>query len=468
MDQALERTRPKHALGPASAGRRAPGPRAWPLIGNLGILRGLHPFLEQCWREHGDVFRFHVPGMRAVVITHPDQLQRVLVGNRHNYVKGDVYNSTRRLLGDGLLTSEGNAWRGRRTLIQPAFHRKSLQDLTTIMAESGQAYFAKLEQKVGSQSLELDVHHEMVHLTLDVVINALFGRGTFDSDNVSYGALNDALKVISSNGNGVQLPAWMPTPSNLLHQRTLRALDANVYQIIANARARDGEDGSLLSMLLATRDEQGEPLSDRAIRDEVITLFMAGHETTALTMTWLLSLMDGRPEVVLQMQEEIDQVSPDRDPGFEEIPKLVYVRKVVDETLRLCPPAPMVARNAVEADELGGFEIKAGEAVIPWIWAAHRHPDFWQEAERFDPERFTQTASKGRHPGCYLPFSSGPRICIGNAFSLIETVLLVAQLLRRFDVKVRSCSGVQPVVVATARPSRPVVVELSRRAGAVL
>ncbi|MFT3926459.1 MAG: cytochrome P450 [Myxococcales bacterium] len=446
----------------AESKRLAPGPREWPLLGNLGAMRGLLPFLESQWAAHGDAFRIRLAGFRALMVAHPDSIQRVLVANRHNYVKGAAYDGTRRILGESLVTLDGEAWKERRSLAQPAFHRQALEKLAAIMVESGARFFDALDERLGQEGAVVDVHEEMVRLTLDVVISALFGRGTIENSEISYEALGQTLELLSVGANGAQLPPWVPTPRNLRFHRTVRALDANVYKIIETGRAQNAE-GTLLSMLLASRDENGQPLSDKALRDEVITLFLAGHETTALTLSWMFVLLEQEREVIARMRSEVDSVLGGREPGFADVPKLAYLRQVIDETLRLRPPAAMVARNAIAEDVLGGFYVGGGECVVPFIWAAHRHPDYWQDPLRFDPERFTAAASKGRHTSSYLPFSGGPRICIGNTFSLVETVLLVAQMFSRFDMEILSCADVKPVAIGTVRPSHPVRVRLSRR-----
>lgn len=440
-----------------------PGPRAWPLIGNVGVLRGLIPFMEQQWAEHGDVFRMRMGNMRAVAVVHPDTIQHVLLTKRQNYVKGPVLDSLRQVLGDGLITLEGDAWKSRRTLAQPAFHRRSLEKLTTIMVRSGARYFDGLTARLDAPHGEIDAHREMVKLTLDVVISALFGEGTIDGSSISYETLGSALELVSEGTNGFRLPDWLPTPHNLKFRRTMRELDGSVHEVIDNARKLAHGNGSLLSMLLDARDEDGKELGRAALRNEVMTLFLAGHETTALTLTWMFAMLDGQPEILARMQSEVDEVLHGRDPTFDDFAKLTYVRQVVDETLRVRPPAPMVARNAVEDDVLGGYEVRAGEVVLPFFWGVHRHPDYWHEPARFDPDRFSAAQSKGRNSWCYLPFSAGPRVCIGNMFSLIETVTLVAQLLNRFEVQVLSCADIKPVAVGTVRPSRPVRVRLRRR-----
>jgi len=446
------------------AGKRAaPGPRAWPLLGNLGVFRGLLPFFEEQWALHGDVFRIRTPNFRALVIAHPDHVQRVLLTHRQNYIKGPVYDDARKFLGDGLVTLEGETWRARRTLVQPAFHRQSLERLAQIMVESGARYFDSLTARLAGGAQELDVHREMVRVTMDVVVNALFGHGTLNGERVSYQTMSEALEVLSNGVNGVPLPSWLPTPHNIKFRRTLRELNQNVYEIIRNGRERGTETGTLLSMLLDARDEAGKPLSDQAIRDEVMTLFIAGHETTALTLTWCFVLLGEAPQVLSRMNAEVDEVLGGREPSFADVPKLTYVRQVIDETLRLRPPAAMVGRDVVAEDELGGYRVAPGDVVLPFIWGAHRHGAHWSSPETFDPDRFAPGNAKGRHPGSYLPFSIGPRICIGNTFSLIEITILIAQLLSRYEIEIRPSRDVKPVAVGTVRPSKPVMVVLKAR-----
>jgi len=439
-----------------------PGPRPWPLIGNVGALRGVLPFLEHQWRTYGDIFQVRVGPQRLLVIAGPDLIQQVLVTQRQKYVKGHTYDGIRTIAGDSVLTLNGERWKERRAMEQPAFHRQSLEKLAAIMVETGARFFDGLAQRVGVTGRELDVHPQMVRLTLDVVINTLFGRGTLEGGQISYRALEEALELVSVSANGVQLPAWVPTPHNLKYQRTLRELNTNVYQIIRVARERETE-GTLLSMLLAVRDEQGQPLSDRALRDEVITMVLAGHETTALTLTWFFVLLEHHPEVLARLRDEVDQVLAGREPSFADLSKLTYVRQVVDEVLRLRPPAPMVARDAEVEDELGGFDVAPGQSVVPFIWAVHRHPEHWPDPLHFNPERFNPAANKARHQGSYVPFSLGPRSCIGNSFALFEAVILLSQLVSRFDLAIGDCSGVKAVAIGSTRPSRPVRVRLSPR-----
>lgn len=443
--------------------RLPPGPRPWPLIGHLPELRreGLLHFLERQWHEHGDVFTLDLDGP-TTVIAHPDAVQHVLLSNAPNYIKGRRYDGVRRLIGDGLVALEGQKWKTRRALLQPTFHRSSLAVLAGIMAERGARFFDGWLAHQGAAPFEIDAHREMVALTLDVVMAALFGQ-TGGTD-VPYETLGAALELVSEQANGLVLPPWVPTPRNQRFHRTMRALDGAVLKVIAAGRASP-QEGTLLAMLLATADaETGATLTDREVRNEVLTLFLAGHETTALTLTWMFTLLAQRPEVTARMQREVDEALGGRDPGFEDLPRLPYLKMVVEETLRLRGPVAMVARDVVEDDEIMGFRVKAGSSVMPFFHATHRHPDFWPDPLRFEPERFSAENSKGRNLWSYLPFSQGKRRCIGDQFSLVETVILLAQLLRRFEVQVDpSAAEIAPVMIATVRPSAPVKVTLRAR-----
>ena len=443
-----------------------PGPRGWPLLGHLPQLRkeGLLPFLDRTWRQYGDVFSVDV-GFHTVVVAHPDGIKQVLAGNAKNYVKGKTYDGVRRVIGNGLLALEGEAWKTRRALVQPAFHRAALGKLTEAMVESGRRHFDALRTRHGTAPFRLDAHRDMVELTLDVVVAALFGRELSSAAAVSYEALGAALELVGERSNGVVLPKWVPTPGNRKFHRTMEEVEGAVYRVIEAARRANTSDGTLLSMLLGSKDATtGQLLSDRDVRDEVFTMFVAGHETTALTLTWLFTLLDGRKDVLDQMKAEVDTVLGDRDPGFEDVPKLTYLRQVVDETLRLRGPVAMNARNAVADDELMGTRVRAGDVVMPFFYGAHRHPGFWTDPETFDPGRFSAERSRGRNPWSYVPFSAGQRQCIGNTFSLVETVVLLAQLLRRFEVEIEPGQDqVKPVAIVTVRPDRPVMITLRAR-----
>jgi cytochrome P450 len=437
----------------------------WPLLGHLPRVRseGMLRLMDDSWRALGDVFSMDV-GVHMVVVAHPDGIKRILAGHAKNYVKGSTYDGVRRVIGNGVLALEGDAWKSRRTLMNPAFHRAALGKLTKAMAQTGQQAFDELIRRHGGP-FTVDVHREMVKLTLDVVTVALFGRELLGSADISYEALGAALELVSERGNGFVLPKWVPTPGNRKFHRTMAEVEGAIYRVIEAGRKRPAGDGTLLSMLIHSVDaETNRPLTDGELRDEIFTLFVAGHETTALTLTWLFTLLEGRADVLAAMKEEVDRVLGAREPGFEDYPKLPYLRQVVDETLRLRGPVAMTARNVVADDEVLGHRLKAGDVVMPYFYGAHRHRDFWREPDRFDPTRFSAEQSQGRNPWSYLPFSAGQRVCIGNTFSLVETVVLLAQLIKRFDVEVDArVREVQPVAQVTVRPDRPVMVTFKPR-----
>ncbi len=442
---------------------RAPSVPGWPLLGHIPHARseGILQLMERSRKTLGDVFSLDV-GARVTVVSHPDAIKHVLAGNAKNYVKGDAYEGVRRVIGNGVLALEGEAWKSRRTLIQPAFHRSTLGKLTQAMAETGAAHFdALLQQNPGA----LDAHRDMVKLTLDVVTVALFGRELLGTADISYEALGSSLELVSEFGNGFMLPPWVPTPANLKFKRTMAEVEGAIFRVIEAGRKRSGDDGTLLSLLIHSKDaETGQLLSDRDIRDEVFTMFIAGHETTALTLTWMMTLLDGRQDVIDAMVREVDTVLGDRAPAFEDFPKLTYLRQVIDETLRLNGPVAMTARNVAGDDEVAGVKVKKGELIFPFFYGVHRHRDFWDEPERFDPSRFSAERSKGRNPWSYVPFAAGQRQCIGMMFSLVETVVLLAQLLQRFELSIEpGMKDVKPVAMVTMRPTSPVMIRLTPR-----
>ncbi len=444
-----------------------PGPRGWPFVGHLPQVgrEGLLQFLERNWHQFGDAFSVNL-GFRVVVVSHPDGIKRILAGNAKNYVKGKTYDGVRKIIGNGLLALEGDAWKARRQLVQPAFHRAALGKLTEAMVESGQRHFDALLAKHGAAKFSLDAHRDMVELTLDVVVAALFGRELTSAAQVSYEALGAALDLVSHRSNGIVFPKWVPTAHNRKFHRTMKEVEGAVYRVIEAGRKSGAAEGTLLAMLLGSKDAStGEFLTDTDLRDEIFTMFVAGHETTALTLTWLFTLLDGRDDVMQRMRAEVDTVLGDRDPHFEDVPKLSYLRQVIDETLRLRGPVAMNARSAVVDDEVLGMKVRAGDVVMPFFYAVHRHPEFWVEPDRFDPDRFSAENSQHRESWSYVPFAAGQRQCIGNTFSLVETVVLLAQLLRRFDVEVGpGLEKVKPVAVVTVRPDRPVMISLRARA----
>jgi cytochrome P450 len=468
-DNSGGKTAAERAATHTKPARPAPFAKGLPLVGQIPALRkkGFLNVLFDERKKHGDVFRIKLGPQPAFVIAHPDGLERVLASHIDNFPKGETYDGVREILGQGLVTAMGRHWRKQRMLLQPTFHRASLKEMVECMVEQSELYFDDLKKRHPSGGV-IDAHREMTKLTLDVVINALFGAGLLSSSDVSYEAVIGALEVVNERSNGFALPLSVPTPKNLRFKRVLKELNKIVYGLIKKARDLGPEHESirstLLGMLLSSTDaDTGKPLPDAIIRDELLTFFVAGHETTALTMTWLFTLLDEAPEVIEKLREEADRVVGDRLPTFEDLPKLTYTLQVIHETLRLRGPVAVVARNCAVDDNICGYEVKKGDMVLPFFYGAHRHPDYWEDPERFDPERFTEARSKGRDRWCYIPFSAGQRVCIGNNFSLYESQLIIAMLVQRCDFKLVPGQHIEPQMIATVRPSAPVMVDITWR-----
>lgn len=449
--------------------REAPEPRGLPFLGHVPELSWFGPlgFFERNWRRFGDTVRVRAGPRSMLVVVHPDAVERVLSTNRDNYVKGAAYDGMRLLTGQGLLTLEGDAWRQRRRLEQPSFHRASVNRFVEAMVSVTDAGLQRWRTRLPAGGT-IDAQTEMMLLALEVVGETLFGQKLGDATATASGrAFTEALTLINTWMNTpLQLPLRVPTPTNVRLRRALKVLDSQTFEIIANARRAPRAEArpTLLGLLLDSKDaDTGEPLSDQDLRNEVITLFLAGHETTALLLTWGLDLLGRRPAIVARMRAEVDAVLGTRLPTLEDTTRLPYLRQVIDEILRLRPPTWAIARNAVEEDVIGGFRVRPGEIVIPVDYLTHRHPDFWDEPEKFDPDRWTPERSKARHKWAYLPFSLGPRMCIGNVFSLVEATVVLAMLLQRAEFTLEDHAEVPRVSGVTMRPGRRVGVRLTWR-----
>jgi cytochrome P450 len=445
-----------------------PGPRGMPLLGTVGPFLGkdlLRPFRDLV-AEYGPLFQVRLPfGHRLVMIAHPDAVEHVLRSGRDNYVKGSVYDGTRMLLGNGLVTSEGALWRRQRELANPAFRPAKLQQYLAVMAECTQDLAAAWQR--ADHAEPVDAQREMARLTMAIVGRTLFGLDLSRQSERAAAAFSAALAAIGRRGPGsLQLPLWLPTPGNLRFQRTLHELDAMVFEVIERFRAGQAQnaDGTLLGAYLESRSPvTGLGMGDRQLRDEVITLYLAGHETTASLLSWALYLLGRYPEIQARVRAEVDALPSDGVPSLEQLKGLQYTSQVINEVLRLYPPAWTIARNAVADDSVMGYRVVRGAIVLISPYFAHRQEEFWPEPERFDPGRFTPAEVAGRHPFAYFPFSLGPRSCIGMQFSLHEARLVLAILLRRFEIHSTGGDEVGTCAAGTLRPAGELKVRLKSR-----
>jgi cytochrome P450 len=409
-------------------------------------------------REYGDVAGIRVLNFGTIFINHPDTIEEVLVTNARKYSKGRVLRANRHVFGEGLLTSEGEFWLRQRRLAQPAFHRARIASYAATMVEYTRRM---LEGWRGGE--ERDAHQEMMRLTLQIVGKTLFDADV-ERDAQDVGESLELLLEIGANfRRTIFVPHWLPTPTNLRVKREVAQIEKILYRIIAERRASGRDAGDLLSMLLAAQDEDGSRMTDKQLRDEAITLFLAGHETTASTLSWTWWLLARNPAVEAKLHAELDAVLGDRAPSLDDLPNLSYTGHVITETLRLYPAAWGMARLAVEDHEVAGYPVTKGMGVAMAQWVVHRDPRWYDAPEEFRPERWQGDLLKRLPRFAYFPFGGGPRQCIGNTFALMEAALLLATIAQKFRLRLVANHPVVPLASITLRPRHGVRVTLEQR-----
>ncbi len=412
--------------------------------------------------HYGDVVAYRFVNHDFFLLNDPDGIQHVLQQANWNYIKGFGYRGLREVLGNGLVTSEGDFWRRQRKLAQPGFHRERLKSFAATMCDSTAEYLARWER----ESDVLDIHGALSELTLRIVVRTLFSSEVKQPD-----AFCDAISVMLKQAEYhsrtlVRAPYWMPTSRNRRFKQAMEHLDGTVYGVIESRRSGGDTHQDLLAMLMTARDENtAEQMSDRQLRDEVLTMFGAGHETTANALTWLWYLVGQHPGVEARMRTEVQEALQGRTPTVEDLAKLQYVERVIQESMRLYPPAWAIERQAVSDDVVGGYRIPAGAVVMISPYVLHRHPKHWADLEGsgpeiFDPDRFLPERSKDRHRFAYLPFGGGPRMCIGNAFAMMEAKIIVAMMLQKYRVRPLQDQTVEQVPGITLRPRHGLKVRL--------
>jgi cytochrome P450 len=444
--------------------RLAPGPRGHFLFGvGPEAVREPTCFYMRMRREYGDVVRMRgLPTLYWHLVAHPSGVEHVLQTRQQNYPKGKLFNKPLSLLvGEGLLTSEGEFWRRQRRLAQPAFHRQRIAALGATMTRATEQMLERWRGFERSGEA-FDVALEMTRLTLQVAGLTLFGVDLSDEA----GRVGPALRVAFEHLNYRMsypwaLPEVLPTRRNRRFLRARRALDEVVYRIIRERRREGRDTGDLLSMLLVARDEEtGAGMSDEQLRDEVMTILIAGHETGAAALAWAWYRLARHPEVEMKLRAELEEVLGGRTPTVEDLPSLKYTKMFFDEVLRLYPPAWGLPRQAREEDEVCGHRIPAGSLLVVSQYVTHRHPDFWDDPERFDPERFTPERVAARPRFAYYPFGGGARQCIGSSFALMEAQLILATAAQHFRPRLVPGHVVDEDPTFTLRPRHGVRVTL--------
>jgi len=419
-------------------------------------------FLCHCERDFGAVVPLRIYTARVFVINDPDVVAEVLVRQSSRFEKGLAIQILKPMFGEGLLSADHARWRKQRTLLQPAFRRRAIERYTTSMVESTRALLDSWAP--GSRR---DIHDDMMSLTLDIVVRSLFGSDVSIHDRAAVLAAARALQEFFGRyrRSYVPMPAVVPTPANLILRRNARRLDATIYAMI-QARRRSGARGDdILSLLLEARDEHGAAISDRQIRDELATLFLAGTETTAGALAWSFYLLARNPQVRDAFFDEVDRVLHGAAPTADDLPRLVYTDKLFKEVLRLYPTAHVFGRTAIEACELRGHRVMPGAQVLISPWAIQRSRRHYDEPDRFRPERWTPEMTANLHKLAYLPFGGGPRSCIGGVFATTEAKLILATIAQRFYVDLPRGVEVRPDPAVTLRPAGglPMIVRARER-----
>jgi cytochrome P450 len=445
--------------------KAAPGPRGHLLFGNVrDIQRDPLGFGSTMSRQYGNVVRMRFFIWPAYLINHPDGVKHVLQENQQNYNK-DLYpyKIFKPLLGRGLVTNDGKSWLHQRRLMQPAFHRKRLDAFGSLMTDATVTMLDQW-QDFATRDQPLDIAAEMLRLTLRIVGQTLFNIDLSDETQIVGQAVTTVNKLLSDYIYAPFPPFNVPTSRNRRLQVSYRALDQVVHDIITHRRNQYTDTGDLLSMLLLARDEEtGQGMDDQQVRDEVITLLIAGHETVSTALTWTWYLLSQYPHVERQLHTELDNVLGGHLPKLEHLARLSYTRMVLEEALRLYPPAWIFGRKAIADDEIGGYAIPANSIIVLSPYITHRHPAFWGNPEVFDPERFIPKRSADRPHFAYFPFGGGPRVCIGNNFALMEMQLILATVAQRYKLRLVPGHPVEPEAFLSLRPRYGLPMTLHRR-----
>jgi cytochrome P450 len=416
-------------------------------------------------RRFGDIAYFRIGPRRGYLITNPTDIRHVLQDNARNYKKSPLYDKLRVSLGNGLLTSEGEFWLRQRRIAQPAFHRQRIAALATVMVDAARETADRWEA-IASQGRPVDVAEEMMQFTRTVVLRALLGAdlGPFsDRIDQAWAIIN---RRIGESFWSLGLMDRVPTPAYRKFQAARAVLQGAVAHVISERRRNPSERSDLLSMLMAARDEEtGAGMTDEQLRVEVTTFLLAGQETTSLALTWTWYLLSQHEEARRRLEAEIDDALDGRPPDYADLVNLPYTRMVIDESMRIYPPAWAFSRQAIEDDELSGYRLPRGWLAFVAPYVLHRLPAYWEHPERFDPERFLPERTAARPKFVYLPFGAGPRQCIGNNFAQIELHLAVATFAQRFRLHLVPGHSPQPWPLITLHSRTGMPMRIERRVG---
>jgi cytochrome P450 len=415
-------------------------------------------FMSRATREYGDIVCLRFFNIRTYLLFHPDQIEDVLVNNAKKFIKGRVLRANRHIFGNGLLTSEGDFWLRQRRMMQPAFHRNRIANYASTMTACATRLLESW--KPGQR---IDLHDAMMRLTLRIVGKTLF-HSDVEHDAPQVGEnLQILLEYTADFRRLVLTPQWLPTRRNLQAKRAVRELTQIIDRIIQQRRDSNDDAGDLLSLLIHAQDEDGSRMTTQQLRDEALTLFLAGHETTASTLSWTWWLLAQNPPVEAKLHAELDSVLNGRTPSLDDLPRLLYTGHILSESMRLYPPAWAIARLAIEDHSLAGFPVPKGTGIAAVPWIVHRDPRWYDHPEQFLPERWEGHLLKKIPRFAYFPFSFGPRQCIGNSFAMMEATLALVTIAQQFRFRLLPGQPVLPLPSITLRPRHGLHVQVEPR-----
>lgn len=426
--------------------------------------RDLLGFTSLNFAQYGGIWKIEAGKEIQYLISDPDLIQEVTVKQADKFHKSTDYvdpnKGLARFLGTGLLTNDGEFWKRQRKLVAPAFHTKRIDAYAQTMVQATQAM---LDRWAGSEMLDID--DEMMRATLQIVVKTLFNVD-ISAEATRIGDAMTALQhMVGSNSIlDTFLPAWIPTPQRIRARQAVRDLDEIVYRLIAEWRQAGQDNGDLLSMLMLARDDDGNGMSDKQVRDEAVTLFLAGHDTTANTLNWTWYLLAQNPAVEAKLHHEIDTVLAGRTPTLADLRQLPYAEMVIKESMRLFPPAYFFGRVAIDDVQLGEFHVAKGTGIGISSYAVHRDKRWWTNPEQFQPERFAPEKADSIRKYSYIPFGAGPRVCIGNSFAMMEAHLMLVMIAQRYQLRLAPGQVVKPDPLLTMKPKGGLHMRLEARA----
>ncbi len=437
-----------HRTGRANS--NPPGPKGLPLIGHLiQVARDPLSFFTACAQQYGDVVALRFGSWPVLLLSNPEDVEQVFVKEHQNFIKVRFFwRQVTAIFGNGLVTSEGEFWRRQRRLAAPAFSGQRLarygSDMVSYTEEMLDGWVAGVPR---------DLHADMMALTLRIAAKTLFNAEVEeDVTEIDHAMTAITDEIASRFARPFVIPDAVPLPGHVRYRRGLRRIEQVVARMVQERRSHPEDTGDLLSMLMLARDEQGQPMSDRQLRDEVVTLLLAGHETTALALSWTWHLITSHPEVQDVLASEVRRVLGSRIPTVEDLPQLRFAEQVVTETMRLYPPAWVIVREAVQDCEIGGYPVAAGTSLYISPWVIQRDPRFFDAPAEFRPERWAGELAHCLPRFVYFPFGGGPRVCIGNRFAMMEAVLILVTMVQRVRLDRQCERPVTPFPSITLRP----------------